>query len=403
MQPEGRLSTFSLVEYYSGNPHAHLFDLLIVFILGLLILGAPLPFGSVQYLPVAAIEFLATVAFLIWIYKLVFCGNPQLLAEFRELYAREASEFARLPFFHRHYWLARVFRILTLGFWPRKNVAQNLIEDGSVAAPAADCATTICSGFRSKKPGSKPWRFFFSLLLVLQLIPLPSPLLRILSPSTADLYRTAFQTTGKNFYFFPISLDSFATFERLLRYTAYLIVFAVVVNNIRTRTLFSVILYCIFISAVFQGVYGLYEVLSGHQHIFGYRKIYNTDSATGTFINRNHYACYLELAIPLLITVTIGRFASLRSFSRQHFCPDLARPGNAGEPASAPRHDDGPGGRGPDFFTLQKRDFLWDRFGHPLLFSVLESKRTIDAQVVFESGNRGNCGSGCLDRTPSCD
>jgi len=53
----------------------------------------------------------------------------------------------------------------------------------------------------------------------------------------------------------------------------------------------------VFGAGLFQALYGSYEYLTGHQHIFGYAKRFYTDSATGTYINQNHYAGALELAV----------------------------------------------------------------------------------------------------------
>ena len=50
-------------------------------------------------------------------------------------------------------------------------------------------------------------------------------------------------------------------------------------------------------SAAFQGLYGLLVLASGHDRIWNAPKLYNLDSATGTFVNANHYASYLALAL----------------------------------------------------------------------------------------------------------
>lgn len=60
------------------------------------------------------------------------------------------------------------------------------------------------------------------------------------------------------------------------------------------RTLGKVIL----AGATFQALYGIAEYASGHQHIFAVPKRFYLDSATGTFVNRNHYAVFLVSAIP---------------------------------------------------------------------------------------------------------
>ena len=53
------------------------------------------------------------------------------------------------------------------------------------------------------------------------------------------------------------------------------------------------------ILGTFEAVYGLVQYLSGWQRIFVYAKKYNLEEATGTYINRNHFAGFLEMVIPL--------------------------------------------------------------------------------------------------------
>jgi O-antigen ligase len=59
--------------------------------------------------------------------------------------------------------------------------------------------------------------------------------------------------------------------------------------------------------ALFQAAYGSLELLTGHQHIFAYEKRFYTDSATGTLVNRNHYAALLNLALPLMVVLLLDR------------------------------------------------------------------------------------------------
>jgi O-antigen ligase len=313
MENEEIPAQFSLASFYAGSLKARWIDRVIVALLILLIIGSPLPFGSVQHLPIFVIEAIALLACLLWVFKLATYGDPAVLNDFRILHAGEKKRLRQFAFLHRHRWIARALRTLSFGHWPRRNVAENLIQDEAQTVPRRTHYHSLL-GFPVKNTGLEPVILTFLVLLLIQLIPLPSVLFAVLSPATRDLYQSAARVTEESIQFHPISLDPTATLAKLLQYAAYAMIYLVVVNNIRTRVLFAAVLYAIFISGVFQGVYGLYEFLSGHQHIFAYKKIFNEDVATGTFINRNHYAAYLEMSLPLLITVVIGRFVPLRSF-----------------------------------------------------------------------------------------
>jgi O-antigen ligase len=64
---------------------------------------------------------------------------------------------------------------------------------------------------------------------------------------------------------------------------------------------------------VFEAFYGLFELYNKNPRILFYRKFYNLDSVTGTFVNRNHLSGYLEMIIPL----AIGLFMARREFFSQ--------------------------------------------------------------------------------------
>lgn len=51
------------------------------------------------------------------------------------------------------------------------------------------------------------------------------------------------------------------------------------------------------ISGALQGLYGLLVLISGHDRILFYTKVHYLDSATGTFVNKNHFAGFLAMAL----------------------------------------------------------------------------------------------------------
>lgn len=308
-------TVFSLIQYYKGSRLARILDVCITTLLAALLLYAPLPFGSVEYTSRAVIQGIAALCFLLWMLKLLYAGNHEQLSIFREQHRTEMEALRQRPIYYRHRWLARLLRLLSFGKWPKKYSADNLVEEQPT--PDDDFRPHRFHsffGYPVRNTGVESIALVYFILIGLQLVPIPSFAARILSPSTLDLYTSAARATGTGAVFFPLSLDPFATFSRILEYLAYFVLFLTVVNNIRTRVLYWIILYTIFIAAVFQGVYGLYEFLSGSHHIFSYQKKVGLDSASGTFINRNHFAAYLEMSLPLLVALVVGRVRQLRAF-----------------------------------------------------------------------------------------
>ena len=62
----------------------------------------------------------------------------------------------------------------------------------------------------------------------------------------------------------------------------------------------------------FEAFYGLVQYLSGWQQIFAYVKKFDLEEATGTYINRNHYAGFLEMILPFSLAFGFYEFAKLR-------------------------------------------------------------------------------------------
>lgn len=70
------------------------------------------------------------------------------------------------------------------------------------------------------------------------------------------------------------------------------------------------------VSAAFQGLYGILVLASGHDMIWNVPKRYYLDCATGTFVNRNHYAGFLEATLALGLGLAVYEARRMREPSR---------------------------------------------------------------------------------------
>jgi O-antigen ligase len=71
------------------------------------------------------------------------------------------------------------------------------------------------------------------------------------------------------------------------------------------------------VSAAFQGLYGLLVLASGHDRIWNVPKTAYLDSATGTFVNRNHFAGFLAAALPFGIGLVVVLARNARGNARR--------------------------------------------------------------------------------------
>jgi len=129
------------------------------------------------------------------------------------------------------------------------------------------------------------------LFLLLQIVGLPAVWVEAVSPGAGELFGLV--GLGR----FTLSLDPFAASAFLLKSLAYSGVFALSLLLLRRSRRIRLMVMVLVLSGVVQAVYGGLMVLSGLEWGFLFEKEYYRGLATGTFINRNHLAGYLEMSL----------------------------------------------------------------------------------------------------------
>ena len=141
-----------------------------------------------------------------------------------------------------------------------------------------------------------PMGLFF-ILIIIQLIPMPLTVLNSISPHTHSMLHQI--TQGLNYIFgetpagsFTITINSYATREKLLLYLSYAAFFIVVSNYLVTRNQLKRYFWIIFAVGLIQSLIGIAQYISsGSVH-----------PASGTYINPNHFGGLLILIIPLSLS-----------------------------------------------------------------------------------------------------
>ena len=142
--------------------------------------------------------------------------------------------------------------------------------------------------------------------LALQVVPLPSGLVRILSPGSYG-FRKLYAPEFVRMKFMTLSIVPSATITTGLFLASLFILGFLVLRTVtrgrQIRTLLAVIVG----SGAFQALYGLFELTRDDPRILFYRKVFSPESVTGTFVNRNHFSGYLEMIVPLALCLAIAR------------------------------------------------------------------------------------------------
>lgn len=136
----------------------------------------------------------------------------------------------------------------------------------------------------------------------LQLIPMPLGLLQMLSPDAARWHSAA--ALGSLPSMAPLTLDRYGTLEAALKSTAYAAFFAISLALVSSRDRVRLATYAVILSGIGQSLYGMF---TSFQNLNGW--------ATGTFVNRNHFAAYLVMCLSVGIGVLVASLSGDTSHS----------------------------------------------------------------------------------------
>ena len=151
----------------------------------------------------------------------------------------------------------------------------------------------------------------FLCLVLLQMLPLPPGIVKVISPKTFFLRNTlSFEPSALSF---SLSFIPFATKIEFLKWLTLSGLFLFFLNwRNSNKDVIPLIIIIMFVG-IAESLYGMLEFFSGHRYILNLDM--KISSVTGTFINRNYFAGYLLMVIPL----SVGYFFSREVFQRSRF------------------------------------------------------------------------------------
>ena len=141
----------------------------------------------------------------------------------------------------------------------------------------------------------------FLALMFFQMLPLPLSAIKHLSPAAYAVYRDAGSALNLQMGWRTISLDPTSTREEFLRVLTYATLFWVILNNFRQRRQLEGIVAIIIGTGFLLAVFGIIQKYSWNGKIYWVRELTQGDSPFGPYVNRNHFAGYMEVVIPLTI------------------------------------------------------------------------------------------------------
>ena len=159
--------------------------------------------------------------------------------------------------------------------------------------------------------------------MLLQLIPLPANLVKLISPVTYTLYN---DTVGiiNPLGWIPFSINPKATLSEFFRFSAYLVFYILTVQLLAKRDLLRntikiVIIFATLLSlqAIVQHFTAIQGVAHMDRKIFWFRELTHGGAPFGPYVNRNHYAGWMGMIFPIVLSMFLfhkpmGAYRSFR-------------------------------------------------------------------------------------------
>lgn len=153
-------------------------------------------------------------------------------------------------------------------------------------------------------------------LILLQTIPLPRFLVRLLNPRIYS-FQESFSFDFAGIKFMSLSLVPSETLREGLELLTYFLLAYLILKTVTRRHQIQRILYLLVGIGSFEALYGLFELYRKEPRILFYKKVVNLDSATGTFVNRTNFSGYLEMILPLAIGLIIARIDLISLYGKR--------------------------------------------------------------------------------------
>lgn len=162
---------------------------------------------------------------------------------------------------------------------------------------------------------SMPLSFMILLILVTaaQIVPLPEPILSVVSLSTANTYKAFMDSAGPRW--FTISLYPDATREELFKVISYTVFFFVIINHYRTVEQIKGLVRVVAYMGCFLAIFAVVQKMTWNGRVYWFYPLEGGLVPMGPYINRNHFAAYMEMAIPMGLGLLLYESAKIRTIS----------------------------------------------------------------------------------------
>lgn len=147
-------------------------------------------------------------------------------------------------------------------------------------------------------------------VLLFQLVPLPPSVLNVLSPGSAQAYGADYAGAARRLA--PISIEISASVQYVLLSFSLVGFFALLLLLVNNSARLRVLCYALVLSGTCQAILGIYLHFTHAEYNLFFEHV-GHDPLTGSFLNRNHFASYMEICLGLGVGLMASQFTGQRA------------------------------------------------------------------------------------------
>jgi O-antigen ligase len=153
-------------------------------------------------------------------------------------------------------------------------------------------------------------------IILLQVVPIPLEFLKPFSPGSAEAYAHPYGGIGRATAF--LSIERSATLQYLGSTFAMVGFFALLLLVVNSESRLRMLCYALVFSGTFQAVLGIFLHFTEAKYTLFFEEVVH-DPLTGSFLNRNHFAMYMEICISIGAGLMVSQFggAKLRTWRQR--------------------------------------------------------------------------------------
>jgi O-antigen ligase len=131
--------------------------------------------------------------------------------------------------------------------------------------------------------------------LLVQIVPLPSHVMSLLSPTTLDIYTSIFPDMDRGME--SISMDTGSTIAGLTKSFTYFALFLLTLILVHTKKRMRTLMITIVLAGVIQAIFGMIDAFKFQNYVRSVTWSEFYQPVTGSFVSKNHFAAYLNMVI----------------------------------------------------------------------------------------------------------